>query len=264
MGVYFTAIGAAMFCGPFLSSLLTLFMDLRRLFLVSTVFPLVALVFFFLAIQRQKIEEYSNVNESDLEMGGSVTESIIRIFQVKNVLGLCSARVAFALSMGVFSTVYPIYAEGGLGFTPSLISLLFTFRGITNVLIRLPAGRLSDRVGRRKPFSLAYSIVIVVFVLLALTENFTLLAVVMALYGVGWGMRIAPSTALLSESVTSEDRPLALAVFMTMFDVGSFIGALLAGFTTYFLYPTMLILSCVPILIAAVLIFLFLSTEIKN
>jgi hypothetical protein len=32
----------------------------------------------------------------------------------------------------------------------------------------------------------------------------------MALYGLGWGMQVAPSTVLLSESVILENRPLVI------------------------------------------------------
>ncbi len=262
MGVYFTSIGAAMLAGPILSSLLTLKMGLRQLFLISTTFPVLSLVAFLLLIKPWEREENRKVDEKEVESGGGSRGSLARIFKIKNVIALCSARVAFSLSMGIFSTIFPVYAKDILGLTPSLISLLFSFRGLTNVLIRMPAGRLSDKIGRRKPFLLAYVIIIIVFILLTYTENFTYLMIVMALYGVGWGMRVAPSTALLSESVASEDRTLALATFMTMFDVGSTMGALLAGFTANFLSPPILMFLCVPIMFSALIIFLIISKEI--
>jgi len=262
MGVYFTSIGAALFGGPLLSSLLTLKMELRQLFLISTTFPVLSLAAFFLLIKPWEREENQRVDENEVERSSGSRGSLARIFKIKNVIALCSARVAFSLSMGIFSTIFPVYAKDILGLTPSLISLLFSFRGLTNVLIRMPAGRLSDKIGRRKPFLLAYVIIIIVFILLTYTENFTYLMIVMALYGVGWGMRVAPSTALLSESVASKDRTLALATFMTMFDVGSTMGALLAGFTATFLSPPTLMFLCVPIMFSALIIFLLISEEI--
>lgn len=261
MGIYFTSIGAAMLAGPLISSLLTLFMGLRRLFLVVTVFPILSLPVFMVTIKPWEMELTQKIDEKEVEKVGGSWESLTRIFRIKNVIALCSARVAFSLSMGVFSTIFPVYAEGALGLTPSLISLLFSFRGITNVLVRMPAGRISDKIGRRKPFLLAYGVIVVVFTLLPYSKSFMLLAVVMALYGIGWGMRVAPSTALLSESVTAGDRTLALAAFMTMFDIGSAFGALLAGFTATFLPPPTMMLICVPIMFSALLIFHLLSKE---
>jgi len=236
-------------------------MGLRRLFLVSTAFPILSLAVYLLTIKPLEMEENQKIDEKEVEVGGGSWESLTRIFKIKNVIALCSARLAFSLSMGIFSTLFPVYAESTLGLTPSLISLLFSFRGITNVLVRMPAGRLSDKIGRRKPFLLAYGIIIVVFAFFFYTHNFASLAIAMALYGVGWGMRIAPSTALLSESVTSEDRPLAMATFMTMWDVGFTIGALLSGFTAAFISTPTMMLICAPIIFSALMVFILLSTE---
>ena len=260
MGLYFTAIAAALLGGPLLCSLFTLILSLRQLLLASAAFPLLALTVFLLARPRD-MEQDRRIDEPEVEMGGSSWVSLARIFRIKNVIALCCARVAFSFSMGVFSTLFSVYAVGTLGFVPSLIALLFSFRGLTNVLIRMPAGQLSDRVGRRKPFILAFGINALVFALLAYAENLALLAVTMALYGVGWGMRIAPSTALLSESVTSEDRPLAMATFMTMWDVGFTIGALLSGFTAAFISTPTMMLICAPIIFSALMVFILLSTE---
>jgi len=264
IGIYFTSLGAAMLVGPLFSSLLALFMGLRQLFLISTVFPILSLVVFLLWIKPREMEESRTDNSAETEKGVGIWNSLTRVFKIRNVIALCCARATFALSMGVFSTIFPVYAQSELGFTPALISLLFSIRGFTNFLSRMPAARLSDKIGRRKPFVFAYGIIIIAFILLAYTENSIFLMMIMALYGVGWGMRVAPSTALLSESVKSEDRPVALATLMTMFDVGVTTGALLAGFTAAFLSPPTLMLICAPIMLSATMIFLLLSKEIVN
>lgn len=171
MGIYFTSIGAALFGGPLLSSVLTLFVGLRQLFLISTFFPLISLLVFFVSIKPGDMKESKRGRSTETRNEGRVWDSLTRIFKIRNVIALCGARIAFALSMGVFSTIFPVYAESKLGFTPSLISIFFSIRGLTNVLIRMPAGRLSDKIGRRKPFIFAYIIAIIVFTLLAYTEN---------------------------------------------------------------------------------------------
>lgn len=259
MGVYFTSIAAALFIGPLLASVLTVFLSLRQLFLFSVLFPVSALVV-FLAITSQSELDGSEKTESD-SMNMSVRVSLSRILVNRNFLVMCVARVAFSLSMGVFSTFYPVYASENLGMTASAISLLFTFRGVTNMIIRIPAGRLSDRIGRRKPFMAAYLIIIFTFVLLAYVERFELLVVTMVLFGFGWGMRVAPSMALISESVGDDDRTLALSIFMTTFDLGTMIGALMVGFTGGILSPQMLLLVCVLIMSMALAVVLFLSKD---
>ena len=262
MGFYFTSIAAPMFLGPFLSSFLTLYLDLRTLFLVSAVFPAVALGAILFMVKPNDLVISGLGDEGEAERP-AFWRSIIRILRVRNFAVLCLSRVSFAMSMGIFNTAYSVFAESTLGLTPSLISLLFTSRGVTNVLTRMPAGRLSDRIGRRKPFIAAYLLVIVSFVLLSYSRRFEVLLVALALYGVGWGVRIAPSMALAIESVSDEDRPIALAVFMTMFDVGNIVGSLATGFTSSFLPTNVLMLICAPIMLVSIVIFTVFSKEVE-
>jgi len=264
MGLYYTSLGAAMFVGPLITSFLALYLNLRQLFLVSGLIPVLGLALFLILGRpengRSRPEAFHAEVGDEVDMRGSFA----RILKNKTFLGLSTARIAFAISMNIFSTLFPVYAEGPLGLTPSLISLLFSVRGITNLLIRMPAGRLSDHIGRRKPFMIGYSIIIVVFVALAKTDSFVLLALTMAVFGVGWGMRVAPSTALISESVSSEDRSLAIAAFMTMWDVGSTIGALIAGFTATLLDTSTLLLICAPVMFAAITFFVLMTRDYEK
>lgn len=260
MGLYFTSIGAAMFVGPLISSVLTVMMGLRQLFLVSTVIPVASLVVFLVVIKPGEMRE-EDEGEAEGGLGGG---SIMRIFKVRNFASLSVARIAFAFSMGVFSTVFPVYAADSLGFTPSLISLLFTFRGVTNVLMRTPAGRLSDRIGRRRPFIFALALAVTAYALFGTLESFGPLIVAMSLFGISWGMRIAPSMALVSDSVLDVDRPLALVLFMTMFDIGSALGSLLAGFSSAIFSQQTLLLMCAPILLVSLLVFVFFSKEVDQ
>jgi MFS family permease len=261
MGLYFSSIGAAMFVGPLISSVLTVTMGLRQLFLVTTVIPFASLIVFLIVIKPSDIGEKHEEGGTGPGLGGG---SITRIFRVRNFAALSVTRIAFALSMGIFTTIYPVYAEGSLGLTPSLISLLFSFRGITNVLVRTPAGWLSDRIGRRRPFIFAMAVAAGVFALLGSVVSFGPLIVVMALYGIAWGMRIAPAMALVSDSVLDVDRPLALVLFMTVFDIGSGLGSLLAGFSSAIISQQTLLMICSPILFVSLLVFTFFSKEVDQ
>jgi len=261
LGLYFSSIGAAMFVGPLISSVLTTMMGLRQLFLVTSVLPIASLIVFLVVIKSGSLGEKAEEVEAD---GGEGGGSIMRILRVRNFAALSVGRIAFALSMGVFGTIYPVYAAGSQGFTPSVIYLLFSFRGITNVLVRMPTGRLSDRIGRRKPFIIALGLAVVVYALLGTVDGFGPLIVVMALFGISWGMRIAPSMALVGDSVLDVDRPLALVLFMTMFDIGAAVGALLAGFSSAIVSQRTLLMICSPILLVSLVVFIVFSREVDR
>lgn len=263
MGLYFTSIAAALFVGPLIASVLTIFFSLRQLFLFSVIFPVTSLAVFLMMMRSSDLDGSESTGDVTEEAPASIGGSLSRILRNQNFISMCLARIAFSFSMGVFSTVYPVFASEGLGLTASTISLLFTFRGVTNMIIRIPAGKLSDRIGRKKPFIIAYAIVISSYAIIAYAENFSLLVMAMALFGVGWGMRIAPSMALVSESVGDEDRTLGLSVFMTMFDLGSMIGALLVGLTGAIISPQKLLLICTPVMAVALIVFILFSRDIE-
>lgn len=264
MGLYYTSIAAALFAGPLIGSFLTLFMDLRKLFLISAAFPLIAFVCFSLLVKPTMLGDDTNQEEREVVEENRTFRDVIKLFKNRNVLALCYARIAISISMAVFSTLFPIYAEETIGLTASLISLLFSIRGVTNMLIRMPSGRLSDKVGRRKPYITAYATLVIVFFILSRVASFELLIVGMILYGFGWGMRIAPSTALLTESVPPHTRSIALATFMTMWDIGFTIGALMTGFTADFLSFQTLMTICMILLISALIIVVTISKEVNK
>ena len=110
MGLFFTSIGAAMFVGPLISSVLTAVIGLRQLFLVATVIPVVTLLLFLVVIKPEQTGERQKRGYRRRREG-----SIRRIFKVKNFAALSVARIAYSLSIGIFSTVYPVYAAGSLG-----------------------------------------------------------------------------------------------------------------------------------------------------
>lgn len=233
LGKYFTAVGAGMLFGPLLCSLLVVYFDLRLVFLLTIIFPFLGIAL-FLAYRSQGTIEHSPRTKENISEG-SVTQSVAsirRIFSSRSIVGLCFIQLTFATVLGVFSTLFSVYSKETLLFSPSLIGLLFSSRAIANLLIRLPMGKISDKAGRRKPLILGNTITMLVFFLIPETQNFLLLAFLMALYGLGHGARVAPSAALISESLNSEDRGLAFSIYMTMIDVGTVFGSLLAGFAT--------------------------------
>lgn len=260
MGIYFTAIGASLFFGPLLCSVLTLYLGYRDIFLISSIFPLLALILFTTKTKHSEIDAPPALSKNSVNLA-TVMHSFNRIFRVKNVTAMYYAQTVFAVSFGVFSTIFALYAKESLMLTSSTIALLFSVRGFINVLIRLPMGSISDKIGRRNPILIAHLLIVVVFALLPFVKDTIFLALLLIIYGIGWGMRVAPDSALVSESVESSDRPLALAILMTMFDVGIVLGSLMVGIFSTMLSTPNLFLICTPILLSGLIVLFLLTKE---
>lgn len=104
------------------------------------------------------------------------------------MVNLCFYEFAFQVAEGVFATLFVVHAEEKLLLTASLISLLFAIRGLANTVIRIPAGKVADRIGRRFPFYLAAILLTVTFLSLAVVQSFLALSITMLIYGVGFGI----------------------------------------------------------------------------
>ena len=76
----------------------------------------------------------------------------------------------------------------------------------------------------------------------------------MCIFGLAWGMRIVPDTAILTTSVRSEDRGLALAILMSMFALGNSAGSYVAGVTYTVLSMNLIFLMSAIILVLGVII----------
>lgn len=125
----------------------------------------------------------------------------------------------------------------------------------------MPVGRIIDEIGKKKPILLAVSLAATTFLIFSVTNDFVIILVAMALFGLAWGMRIILDTAILTTSVESGDRGLALSILMSMFAVGNSVGSFVAG-VTYTLLPMALIFQISSaILVSGVII---LAVTIKE
>lgn len=245
-GVFFTSIGLAMISGPLLSSLLLQFLDFNSFFMLLGLFPAIAFVIYFIG---------SNRDQSPVEKYNRGISSIGRVLKIRSVLALCSCRVLLAITASIFAAVFSIYARDVLLITSYLVSVLFTIRGMINTLLRLPSGKISDRIGRKTPIILSYVILACVFYLFSETKNFITFMLIMALYGFAWGLRVAPETALISDLVNSEDVSVGIALLQTTFPLGATVGSFLAGWLAQIVsIPTILKMSSLIIVPAIIIL----------
>jgi DHA1 family multidrug resistance protein-like MFS transporter len=263
MGLYYTSIGLGQFTGPLLSSVLTQYLNLRQMFLALSILPIVGMIFTLQLKSTEKIEKRFGGKEAPLKNRGLIN-SLRRIFSSKNVLGLCLSRVAFSFSAAIIATLLSVWAKTELQFTTSMISILFSARGATNTLIRIPIGRIIDKIGNKKPILFAFSLATITFLTFSVSTDFTLILVAMCIYGLAWGMRIVPDTAILATSVGSEDKGLALAILMSMFALGNSAGSYVAGATYNVLSMNLIFLMSAIILVFGIIILTVFIKEKKR
>ncbi len=143
-----------------------------------------------------------------------------------------AATAYFSIFLGVslFSVYLPTWLERDLGVTPNQIALMYLLGGIANVTTGPQAGRLSDRVGRRRIILMAcvgLSMVMAAtpLVVRSASTAYPMFFLTMALIA----MRISPFSALLTALVTDERRGSLMSLSVALGQAGMAVGGALAG-----------------------------------
>jgi MFS family permease len=256
MGIYMTSISVALILGPLFSSFLVGFLSYRQIFLIVAVIAFSGLIIALVSGPYVRKGGYDKVVEEKRD----VKNALRRVIKSKNMIALYVTMPVFYFTMATFSTLFAVYAKDSpLRFSPSLISILFALRGLTDNFTRIPAGHISDRVGRKRPLMLGLSLMVVALMCLS-TPNFVIIVFGFIIYGIAFGIRIVTMSALAGDSVPSGDVGLAMALLFTTTDTGLAFGSAFAGAVSMIL-PTPQIFQISALILLVVTPFLSIVKE---
>ena len=160
-------------------------------------------------------------------------------------------------TFGGVVTLLPVHVER-LGMGAFEIGMLLAAFSAMFVVIQFPSGAISDRIGRLPPVVVGLLCVIFSLTVLPLLSSLPLLAVTMALYGVGYGFLFPSISALVTDHTNTEERGLATGLFHALLTAGVAIGAPLMGWVAGFVgTETGLLITPVPVLFALVIALAF-------
>jgi MFS family permease len=149
----------------------------------------------------------------------------------RNVVILTIIRTTYSMSNSMFTALFALYGVEELGFSPSLVALLFSLLGVANSFIKFPVGRISDRVGRRLVLLVIFILVIIDYVAIAYLRNFLLVGISLIVFGACWGARAVTEWSLLANTVQPENKAMAMSYLSSFWGVGATIGSVIAGIT---------------------------------
>ena len=135
-----------------------------------------------------------------------------------SVLDQTGVSLALPLMAGEFDATIPFVQWVALGYVLATGSLL------------LPAGRLSDMVGRKVVYVAGFFIFVVAAGLAAMSPNLIAVIGFRILQGAGAAMIQANGMAILTTTFPSDQRGRVIGMFMTMVGLGAIIGPIWSGF----------------------------------
>jgi MFS family permease len=216
----------------------------RWVFLIATIPAIIAVFVLVLFVKEVKGRKISR----------PVIKGVFFSPEFKLYLG-----IAAIFAIGNFSWAFFILAAKSLGIAAEYTILLYMFSNLIYALTSLPAGLLSDRVGRRPVIAFGYAIFGVTCVGFALVGSAWLAIFLFALYGLFKGITDGVQKAYVSDLVAPQVRGTAMGAFDTAVGLAAFPASFVVGIIWYsvgawaaFTYGAVLSFAAAVLLIVAV------------
>lgn len=145
-------------------------------------------------------------------------------------LGVLLVMIALVMSgTGLVAPILSVYAAS-FAASSTMIGMIITLFGVGRLVANIPAGILSQRIGRRPLMMAGPAIIIVGAIGAALAGHFTELLIWRFVQGIGSGVYMTTSSAMLADVAEPRDRGRVMALYQAGLLVGAGIGPAIGGY----------------------------------
>jgi predicted MFS family arabinose efflux permease len=229
LGIFLTSYGIAIAFGPFLCSILLTYFNYVQIFQIISVIPIIGVLPFFSGVNFSHLEKISQSAKP------YVRDAFSHVRHSRSLGVLTILRLLFALAYGFFVTYFIIYAEETLLLAPFLIAFLLGVRGIADMILRIPVGKLVDHIDARYFIFLGFGLLSCVYYLLSEIRDISFLFILMVLFGIALGFRVVAEWTMVANNSPDGCRSVIAAYLSTMFNIGSGVGEIVGGLLATFL-----------------------------
>jgi len=223
MALYGVSLAIATLIGYGISGVIVSKLGYQSVFYLGSAMLLVGALLAFL-IPRTRDTSSVEPNVSFGEKAGKIGD----LLQRKGLIGSYCSIFAQYFGFGGLVTLLPLYLDN-IGMEAFHMGILLTVFTIMFILLQLPSGSLSDKVGRKMPIMAGLCLSIISLVMLPMLMNFTTLAIIMGLYGTAYALLFPSISALVVDQTAPQERGLAIGIFHALLTAGVAIGAPMIG-----------------------------------
>jgi len=201
--------------GPLIAFLLLMFVGMREIFILASIPSLMAVIIIVLFVKEVKRKP---TGLSFMRGLGALSPKFRKYLAVVAIFSIANLSYGFLLLRAT-----------ELGFGVGETILLYMLYNIAYAIISLPAGSLSDRVGRGPIIAMGYSMFGITTLSLALVSSAWQIIPLFVLYGVFMGMVEGTQRAYVADLVVPKVRGTAMGAFHTVRGFALLPASLIAG-----------------------------------
>jgi multidrug resistance protein len=147
----------------------------------------------------------------------------------KTLIILCIEVTIMMMGIGLVSPILPQYART-FGVNMTLIGMLITIFGIARMIVDIPAGRLTDKVGRRPVLIIGPLILAIGSIGCGLAQNYWLFLSFRFIQGIGSAMYTTAAMVMLADISTEDNRGKLMSFYQGCILLGAGLGPTMGGF----------------------------------
>lgn len=186
----------------------------------------------------------------------AIAPGYLTTFQVVMFATFCAM-----LRSTTVQSLLPVYVVSDLGYSASDVGYLFGVTGFVQLLMIVPTGYISDKVGRKAAVVPAALLAAISFVGYSLSRDWWELALSSAALGVCSGLAIGSMTSFTYDLVTPDARGSVQAFRRSIGEIGSFTGPMLGGLVASVSTAGMAFAAFAPLHLVSALLVAFVARE---
>jgi len=194
--------------------------DTYRWMILIGIVPAFMALFFFIFIKEPPKKSADAC--AALSTGGVKENGFDRRFKIFLV-------IMFLFTLGNSSDAFVVLRAQDLGNSVLIISLMLIMFNVVYALFSMPAGILSDKLGRRKVIITGWVIYALVYLGLAVADQAWMIWVLVAFYGLYYGLTQGVARALVCDLVPEEHRGTAFGMYNGIVGITLLPASLIAG-----------------------------------
>ena len=258
MASFFGISHAGITFGPVIGGVITDFVSFKAVFLAY-----MAMSIAVLAVSMTMKETGKRVRggeERGMQWGFGALRSIEPYYRVTFVVLIIATNAAILRSTAV-NSILPLYVGTELGYTATAVGSLFGISGLFTLLFIMPAGFVSDKIGRKAASGPAAALAAVVFLGFSLTHNIFAFSVLAAILGIANAFSMGAMTTYTYDISPEGARGQLQGLRRTSGEVGGIGGPVLGGLIAHLFGPARVFLLFAPLHAVSALLIFFVARE---